>query len=111
MRRKLFKAGTKWGGVDFYITEHSWIAGIATYFLKSNRMAIVIGTNIHLYNVSAQEFLKDEKWLRHEMCHLSQYRKYGKLVFIVKYLIESIRNGYYNNTFEKEARSQEVITQ
>lgn len=74
-------------------------------------MAIVIGNNIHLYKVSQNEFLKDEKWLKHELCHIAQYKKYGIAGFIFRYLIESIRNGYYNNRFEKEARSDETSTQ
>ena len=30
--------------------------------------------------------------------------------FIVRYIIESIQNGYYNNKYEREAREAEMLT-
>ena len=96
---------------DVYIKEDSWIAELAAYILKSKRMAIVIGNSIYLYKVSGEEFIKDKKWLKHELCHIAQYKKYGTPGFIIRYLIESIRHGYHNNCFEKEARLNETITQ
>jgi hypothetical protein len=89
------------------ITENSWIAKMAAYKLKSDDMAIVVGKTIHLHGVSKNDFLKNEKWVRHEMCHIGQFRKYGFLNFIFKYLLESIRSGYHNNKFEAEAREAE----
>ncbi len=75
--------------------------------LRSENVAIVIGKTIHLHRVSKKDFLKDEKWVKHEMCHLEQFKKYGFLNFIFKYLLESIKVGYYNNKFEAEARNAE----
>lgn len=89
----------------YTIKENSWIAAIAARKLKSHSVAIVIGSTIHLHNSSAAEFLKNEKWLKHELCHIRQYRQHGLVGFIVKYLWESIRKGYYNNKFEAEARA------
>ena len=60
-----------------------------------------------LYHVSKEDFLKDEKWLRHEMCHIRQFKKHGFLPFIFKYLLESLRRGYYQNKYEIEARMAE----
>ena len=34
---------------------------------------------------------------------------YGKMNFIVRYLVESIRRGYYNNKYEAEAREAENL--
>jgi hypothetical protein len=93
--------------MEFLIKENSWIAKLASRKLKSKSIAIVIGKTIHLYHVSRHDFLKDEKWVKHEMCHISQFRKYGFLNFIFKYLAESMRNGYYNNKYEIEARNAE----
>ena len=76
--------------------------------LGSERMAIVLGKTIHLYKTSRPDFLKDEKWVRHELCHVAQFRKYGFLTFSLKYLWESMRHGYYNNCFEVEARAAEA---
>jgi hypothetical protein len=93
--------------MEFLIKENSWIAKLAAKKLRSENVAIVIGKTIHLYHVSRQDFLKDDKWVNHEMCHISQFKKYGFLNFIFKYLVESMRNGYYNNTYEIEARNAE----
>jgi len=89
------------------IRENSWVAKWAAKKLKSESVAIVIGKTIHLHNVSSQHFLADEKWVKHESCHLEQFRKNGTFIFILKYLWESIRHGYYNNKYEVEARKAE----
>jgi hypothetical protein len=90
------------------IKENSWIAKIAAGKLQSDNVAIVIGRTIHLYHVSKEDFLKDEKWVRHEMCHIQQFKKHGFLPFILKYLYESLKVGYDNNKFEAEARKAEL---
>jgi hypothetical protein len=95
--------------MEFVIKENSWIAKIAATKLHSENVAIVLGKTIHLYHVSKEDFLKNEKWLKHEMCHLEQFRKYGFLPFIFKYLWESLKVGYYKNKFEAEARNAESL--
>ncbi len=70
-------------------------------------MAIVIGKTIHLHNVSKEDFLENKQWVKHEMCHIRQFKKYGFLPFIFKYLWESVRRGYYQNKYEVEARLAE----
>lgn len=91
------------------IKENSWIAKLAAKKLKANNVAIVFGKTIHLHNVSAAYFLNDKKWLKHEACHIRQYKENGFLSFIIKYLWESIKHGYYNNKFEVEARLEEEL--
>ncbi len=91
------------------IKENSWIAKLAAKKLKSGNVAIVFGKTIHLHNVSAAYFFKDEKWLKHEACHIRQYKENGFFTFIIKYLLESIKHGYYNNKFEAEARLAEEL--
>ena len=93
--------------IDYSIKENSWVAKLAALKLRSNRVAIVIGKTIHLHNTSKQEFLQDEKWVKHELCHVRQFKEQGYLVFIFKYLWESIKHGYYNNKYEIEARKME----
>ncbi len=68
---------------------------------------MVIGNTIHLHNTTTAEFLKDERWLRHELAHIEQYRQHGLIKFLVRYLWYSIKYGYYNNPFEVEAREKE----
>ncbi len=75
--------------------------------LGCKRVAFVLGSTIHLHNASKEEFLNDERWLRHELCHIRQFREHGFMPFVWKYVIESVRNGYYNNKYEIEAREAE----
>jgi hypothetical protein len=89
------------------IKENSWLAKLAAKKLKEKRVAIVLGNTIHLRNTTQQEFLQDKKWVKHELCHVQQFKQYGYIGFLVKYLWESIRTGYQNNKFEIEARNAE----
>ena len=93
--------------VDYSIKENSWIAKLAATKLGSKRVAIVIGSTIHLHNTSKEDFLKDKRWVKHELCHVRQFHQNGFFTFIAKYLWESIKHGYYNNRFEVEARNAE----
>lgn len=93
--------------MDFFIKQNSWIAKIAAKKLGSDNVAIVIGKTIHLYHVSKEDFLKDTKWVKHEKCHINQFKKYGFFSFMLMYIRESMKHGYYNNKFEAEARNAE----
>lgn len=89
------------------IKENSWIARIAAAKLHSENVAIVVGKTVHLHHVSKEDFLRNDKWVKHEMCHINQFKKHGFFTFIAKYLLESLRVGYYKNRFEAEAREAE----
>ncbi|MEO6820396.1 MAG: DUF4157 domain-containing protein [Ginsengibacter sp.] len=91
------------------IKENSWIAKMAAKKLGSDSVAIVIGKTIHLHNVSKENFLKDDRWVKHEMCHISQFERHGYFTFICRYLYESMRSGYFNNKYEVEARDAEAV--
>jgi hypothetical protein len=80
--------------MELNIREHSWVARMAALKLRSQKVAIVIGSTIHLHAVSREEFLQDSRWVRHEMCHIRQFKKYGHIPFICRYLLESLRHGY-----------------
>ena len=94
---------------DFIIKENSWLAKIAAKKLKADSVAMVLGKTIHLYNTNKANFLNDEQWLKHELCHIKQFAAHGYFLFVVKYLWESLRKGYYNNRFEVEAREAEDL--
>lgn len=96
---------------DFNITikENSFIAKLAAKRMKAESLAIVIGKTIYLYNVSKTDFLKNKRWTKHELCHINQFKQHGYLQFIIKYLWESIRHGYYRNKYEIEARNAERL--
>jgi hypothetical protein len=83
------------------------LARVAAWKLSASRVAIVFGSTIHLHNTTKEQFLNDERWVKHELCHIRQYQRLGFVRFIVLYLWDSIRNGYYNNRFEVEAREAE----
>ncbi len=92
------------------IKENSFIAKIAAKKMHSDALAMVLGKTIHLHNISKESFLKNQRLVRHELCHVRQYQEHGYFGFLVKYLWESYRKGYYNNKFEVEAREAEEET-
>ncbi len=93
----------------FKIKENSWIAKLAAKKLHVPNVAIVIGKTIHLHNATRQELLQNERWLKHELCHVKQFKQHGFLTFIAKYLWENFNKGYSNNKFEAEAREAENL--
>ncbi|WP_245590612.1 DUF4157 domain-containing protein [Adhaeribacter aquaticus] len=72
--------------------------------MKTSNVAMVLGKTIHLSGVKKEEFLQDHSWVAHELCHVQQFKENGYFKFLWLYLLESYRNGYYNNKYEVEAR-------
>jgi hypothetical protein len=93
--------------VKYYIKENSWIARLAAWKLGTDKVAMVLGETILLHNTTEAAFINNKRWLRHELAHIRQFQQYGYLRFLILYLLESIKNGYQNNRFEKEARACE----
>ncbi|HVD97236.1 MAG TPA: hypothetical protein VNB90_03460 [Cytophagaceae bacterium] len=93
--------------MHYRIVENSPFARIARLFFGSKRIAMVLGSTIHLSGVDRQRFISDRKWLIHELMHVEQYRQNGFVKFLFLYILESIRHGYYQNRFEVEAREAE----
>ena len=93
--------------LPYRIKENSWLATIAAKKLQSRSVAIVLGKTIHLHGATRETFLQNERWLKHELCHIKQYHEHGHVTFIAKYLWESLRKGYHNNKYEAEARAAE----
>jgi hypothetical protein len=91
----------------YHIKENSWLASIAAYKLGSEKMALVLGKTIHLHHCSREAFLANEKWLKHELCHLKQFKEHGYLTFLCKYLWETLKVGYHQNKYEVAARQAE----
>jgi hypothetical protein len=89
------------------IKENSFLALLAAKKLKTDKVAMVIGTTIYLHNTSKEDFLNNQRWLKHELVHIEQYRKHGLLKFLALYVWYSMKCGYYNNPFEVEAREGE----
>ncbi len=95
--------------IEYSIVENSWMARVAALKLGAVSVAFVLGKKIYLFNVTKEEFLKNDAWFRHELCHIHQFKRYGFLNFIVRYIWQSIRHGYYNNKYEAEAREAENV--
>lgn len=91
------------------VKENSLLARIAARKLKTGNVAMVIGNTIHLHNATKEMLLSDKKWLKHELMHVIQQRRLGRTRFLVLYLLESFRKGYYQNKFEVEAREAEHL--
>lgn len=94
---------------DFLIVENSRLAKIAAWKLGCSSVAMVLGETIYLHKVTKVEFIQNAAWLKHELCHVAQFKKYGYFLFVILYLWESIMKGYNNNKFEIEARSAENL--
>lgn len=97
------------GKESYIIKENSWLARMAAWKLKSSSMAMVWGKKILLFNTTKETFLQNDKWVKHELCHVEQFKKHGLVLFPLKYIWESILKGYYNNKYEVEAREAENL--
>jgi len=95
---------------DIKIKEKSWKAKVAAWWLGVDNVAFTLGKTIHLHNATAQEFLLDTKWVKHELKHVEQFKTHGFASFVLKYFLETCRKGYHNNKYEIEARLAERDT-
>jgi len=94
--------------MNIKIKENALLARIAASILNSDRMAITLGHTIYLWHTDMASFRADLRWVRHELKHVTQYMRYGYILFILWYAWESLIHGYYNNRFEVEAREAET---
>lgn len=53
-------------------------------------------------------YIASDRLIRHEMKHIEQVNRDGRLLFSMKYLYWLIRYGYKNNPYEVEAREAEA---
>jgi hypothetical protein len=96
--------------MNIYIIPNSLIAKLAAAYLKERRVAVTIGNKIYLHNCSREEFLKNKKWVCHELVHTFQYKRLGGFRFMIEYLFEMLTKGYHKNKFEIEAHAMEHDT-
>ena len=90
-----------------HVRENSWLAKRAARKLGYDYVAMVFGRTIHLYNTTLEKFFERPTWVIHELKHVEQFERMGTLQFLVKYGIEHLRRGYWNNAVEAEARAAE----
>jgi len=79
------------------VIEHSLFAR-----LHWNAVATTRRRRIYLRH-SAEEFFNDPALMIHEFFHV-MHQWEPRLLTTVRYVIESLRRGYWNNRFEVEAR-------
>jgi hypothetical protein len=77
------------------IKENSWLAALAARKLRYGHIAIVIGSTIHLHNIDTAGFIRNRRWLIHELKHVEQFEQHGFFRFLWLYLAEYLQNGYY----------------
>jgi len=85
------------GVANVEVVEHSWFARA-----HWNAMATTRRRRIYLRG-SAADFFKDPVLMMHEYCHVMNQWEPGRLT-VVRYILEWLRHGYWNNRFEVEAR-------
>lgn len=80
------------------IIEHSLYARLHHRAIATTRRR-----RIYLRD-SAQDFFENPWLMLHEYCHVLKQWEPGDLT-VMRYCLEWLRNGYWNNRFEVEARA------
>ncbi len=86
------------------VKKNSWLARLASIWMRYEVVALVWGRTIHLYGTEPDKLLAHKSWLAHELVHVRQYETMGLFGFLRAYLWEWIKHGYHNNRYEIEAR-------
>ena len=82
--------------------NHKLMPKFFCLFWPRKFVAITLTSKLICYRT--QKDLNDEPLRRHEEVHARQMRENGWLKFMILYLWESLRHGYFYNRFEVEAR-------
>jgi hypothetical protein len=82
---------------DVVVVENSWIAWL------HGRVAATTRKNRIYLRGRASDFFRNPALMLHEYCHVLRQWQTGDLTTL-RYLMESLRNGYWRNRYEVEAR-------
>lgn len=82
------------------VREASVIIKVVGIFTGSGANAITVGNIVYVL----PEYINNTIVVCHELAHVEQQRRLGRLKFYVAYLVESFISGYRNNKYEVEAR-------
>lgn len=88
------------------MTKHKLATGLIKTYMNLNGFKGWTSFWDTIYYID-KESLNNESLRKHEMAHIEQIKKEGKIKFSVKYLYYSIKYGYLNNSYEIEARKAE----
>ena len=81
------------------IVYASWVMG----FVPKRFVAMTLGRTIHVRGTHLPVWV-----MRHELAHVRQWERYGKVGFLARYLWQCARYGYANAPLELEAEAAEV---
>ncbi len=87
-------------GQRIRVVPHHPIAKIVSVFFQEEA-AITVG-NIIFVSCSRKEFIEDKRWVKHEITHVNQYKRYGLIGFWKRYFAMLIIYGYNNHPMENE---------
>jgi len=94
---------------SFRVVGNSRIAKVAGRITgEEPDYAVTFGKTIFV-SCDKKVFLSERGWARHELTHVAQYKKYGVLEFLKRYLFYSLFHRYDRNPFEKEALYAEEV--
>ena len=89
------------------IRQNAWQAKFAAKCIRQTDVALTISRTIYLSHSSPATFLQNKIWVAHELTHVEQFQRYGTFRFILLYLGECLRKGYFHNKWEVAARTQQ----
>lgn len=82
---------------------------VVRWFFPKYFVGFTLGRTIRMRGIRGWV---SKELIAHEVIHVLQYKKYGVIGFLIRYLVESIRHGYSGNTLEIEAyQNQNNISQ
>lgn len=94
---------------NYNTIKHKIATGIIKRFLVKYKKVAWTSLWNTIYYID-ENTLKNKKVKKHELKHIEQMEREGKLKFTVKYLWYSITRGYFKNPYEVEARKAENTT-
>jgi len=77
--------------------------------IKANWIRVfgINGITFGRYVLMTEDAMQNPRIVRHEQCHVNQYKADGFFKFILRYVYFHFTKGYQNNPYEMEARAYE----
>lgn len=99
---------------DICICHKTLLSGLLRMINKLFKTDFVAITNpfslrVHVVDRAVYEEMgKDYVLFRHELCHVWQVRRDGKIKFVLNYLLSFIRNGFKYNKIDYEVEAYDL---
>lgn len=85
------------------MVSHRLAPSLLKWYLKRNKFNAWTSLWNTIYYVDEKSMM-DSELVKHELVHIEQIKREGKIKFLFKYLYYNIRYGYWDNPYEVEAR-------